>query len=73
LYQQCCKKNNISENHHAIPRNIWREIKAVKIKSKEKHQVKLDGILEKQPQEFTRNGVMEAIAKFVACDDQVWS
>jgi hypothetical protein len=47
-------------------------MKAAKTKSKEKHQVKLDGILEKWPQEFTCNGVMEAVTKFVACDDQVW-
>jgi hypothetical protein len=69
LYQQHCKENNIPKNHHAIPQDIWREMKAAKTKSEEKHQVKLNGMLEKQPQEFTCDGVMEAVAKFVACDD----
>jgi hypothetical protein len=72
LYQQRCKENNTPENHHAIPRDIWREMKAGKTKPKGKQQVKLDGMLEKQQQEFTRDGVTEAVAKFVACDDQVW-
>jgi hypothetical protein len=69
LYQQCCKEKNIPENHHAIPQDIWREMKAGKLKPK---QAKLDGILEKKQQEFTHDGVKEAVAMFVACDDQVW-
>jgi hypothetical protein len=72
LYQQRCKENNTPENHHTIPQDIWREMKAGKTKPKGKQQVKLDGMLEKQQQEFTCDGVMEAVAKFVACDDQVW-
>jgi hypothetical protein len=47
-------------------------MKAEKTKPKAKQQVKLDGMLEKQKQVFTRDGVTEAVAKFVACDDQVW-
>jgi hypothetical protein len=37
-------------------------------------QTKLDAILEKQagPKEFTREGALDVIAQFVACDDQVW-
>jgi hypothetical protein len=36
-------------------------------------QTKLDGVFEKQkmPSEFSREGVLEAVARFVACDDQV--
>ena len=45
-------------------------MKAGKTKPKQKQQVKLDRMLEKQQQEFTCNGVMEAVIKFVACDDQ---
>jgi hypothetical protein len=43
-------------------------------KLKGKKQVKIDEILEKStaPQEFTREGVLHAVAQFVACDDQVW-
>ena len=72
LYQQRCKEQNIPENHYAIPREIWRQMKAEKLKLKGKQQVKLDGMLEKKQQEFTREGVIEVVTKFVACDDQVW-
>jgi hypothetical protein len=43
-------------------------------KAKGKKQEKIDRMLEKQTglQEFTHDGVIEAVAKFVACDDQVW-
>jgi hypothetical protein len=66
LYQQCCKEKNIPENHHTILQDIWREMKAGKLKLK---QVKLDRMFEKKQQEFTCYGVKEAVAKFVACDD----
>jgi hypothetical protein len=44
-------------------------MKAGKLKPK---QAKLDRMLEKKQQEFTCDGVKEAVARFVACDDQVW-
>jgi hypothetical protein len=36
-------------------------------------QTKLDGMFEKvkAPRDFSREGVLEAVARFVACDDQV--
>ena len=38
-----------------------------------KKQVKIDNILVKSTAgEFTREGVLHAVAQFVACDDQVW-
>jgi hypothetical protein len=43
-------------------------------KSKGKKQTKIDNMLVKStaPSEFTREGVLCAVAQFVACDDQVW-
>ena len=45
----------------------------VKLNSKGSAQTKLDGIFEKEKtlREFSREGVLEAVAHFVACDDQV--
>ena len=42
-------------------------------KLKGKKQTKIDNMLEKSraPHEFTREGVLHAVAQFVACDDQV--
>lgn len=40
-----------------------------------KTQAKIDGMLEIEPKpsskQFTRDGVLEVIAQFVVCDDQV--
>lgn len=55
-----------------MPRAMWREMQAEKLKGKK--QVKIDEILERstRPKEFNREGVLQAVAQFVACDDQVW-
>lgn len=70
-YKERCKEDDIPENHHAIPREILKENEEAK--SKGKQQVKIDKILDKAtvPREFTREGVLHAVAQFVACDDQV--
>ena len=49
---------------------ILREREAVK---KPKKQTNLDGIVikEKRPADFTQDRILEAVAKFIACDDQV--
>jgi hypothetical protein len=38
-----------------------------------KKQTKLDDMVikEKRPAEFSREGILEAVAKLIACDDQV--
>jgi hypothetical protein len=38
-----------------------------------KKQTKLDNMVikEKRPAEFSREGILEAVAKLIACDDQV--
>jgi hypothetical protein len=70
-YQTRCKEGGIPENHHAIPREILKKIEEEKLNGKK--QVKIDNMLEKStaPQVFTREGVLHAVAQFVACDDQV--
>ena len=70
VYQQRCREQGIAESHRAVPPHILKEREAVK---KPKKQVKLDGMFEnlKKPAEFSREGIIEAVAKFVACDDQV--
>jgi hypothetical protein len=72
LYKERCAELNLKENHHAIPRDIVRA-KAEERKQRKDGQQKLDGIVQKasQPAEFSREGILEAVAKFVVCDDQV--
>jgi hypothetical protein len=45
-YKTRCKEGNVPENHHAIPRHIYREMKGDK-KAKGGVQTTLDGMLEK--------------------------
>ena len=71
IYKERCKTANIPENHHAIPRHIYRQMKVSK--KGEAVQSTLDGVLEKPKyaKPYTRKGVAHAVAQFVACDDQV--
>lgn len=70
-YKERCKEKDIPENHHAIPREILKKMEEEK--STGKKQGKIDNIFDKStaPQEFTREGVLHAVAQFVVCDDQV--
>jgi hypothetical protein len=55
-------------NHHAIPPRLAKDLeKAEKAKS----QTTLDDIVAKHSDTFTRDGILHAVAQFVACDDQV--
>jgi hypothetical protein len=71
-YQVRCKDGNVPVNHHAIPRNIFRQMKEDK-KRKGGTQATLDGMLEKtaEVKTYSREGATHAIVQFVACDDQV--
>ena len=73
LYKQQCKDGNIPENHHVLPWPLWKELQEAKKNLKAAQQGKLDGAFKpiKGPAEFTREGVLHAVARFVACDDQV--
>ena len=73
LYKERCKDGDIRKNHHALPRQLWKQLEEEKRNLKAKRQGKLDGMLEKvdHPFKYTREGVLDTVAKFVACDDQV--
>jgi hypothetical protein len=73
LYNQRCKEQNIPENFRAIPTAILKEMKEADKKDKSKKQTTLDAMMGdgKQPTAFTPEGLLEMVAKFVACDDQV--
>jgi hypothetical protein len=61
LYKERCKEGNILENHHAIPRLLWKKMQEKKAKGKQ--QMMLDGVLEKRaPQEFSHDGILHAIS-----------
>jgi hypothetical protein len=71
VYKQRCETGNIPMNQRAIPGPIWKEMAALK---SQKRQTSLDEHINKsvvQPSEFNRAAVLDAVAKFVACDDQV--
>jgi hypothetical protein len=70
IYQQRCSEQGLAENHRAVPPHILKEREAAK---QPKKQMKLDGIVvkEKRPTDFSREGILEAVAKLIACDDQV--
>ena len=59
-------------NHHAIPREIWKQMEEVKKNAKAMKQSTLDGKFDdKGKQAFMRDGVLHAVAQLIACDDQV--
>lgn len=60
-------------NDWAMPRDLWRTIQDGKTGGKaSERQTQLDACFEKVsgPREFTREGVLDAIAKHIVCDDQ---
>jgi hypothetical protein len=67
-YQERCNEKDIPINHHAIPRNIWKEMQEEKAGKK---QGKLEFPKVTGPTEFTRDQVLHTVAQFIACDDQV--
>jgi hypothetical protein len=73
LYKQCCEDRNILENHHALPQALWKEVQEAKTNPKAMQQGKLDKAFKpaKCPLEFTQEGVLHAVARLVACDNQV--
>jgi hypothetical protein len=71
IYQQRCSEQSLTENHRAIPPYILREREEAK--KPKKKQTNLDAIVvkEKRATDFSREGILEAVAKLIACDDQV--
>jgi hypothetical protein len=72
IYKERCKDQDIRESHHAIPRDLYRQMKLEK-KATHGVQQTLDGVLGKASdvKTYTRDGVTHAVAQLVACDDQV--
>ena len=69
IYQQRCTEQGLQENYRAVPPYILKEREEAK---KPRKQLKLDGVFKgKWPTEFSQEGILESVAKFVACDDQV--
>ena len=72
-YQQRCADGNITENEHAIPRDVLAakkgQVKLVQCDT----QTSLDGTFMKVAvlRVFSREDVLKSIAEFVVCDDQV--
>ena len=74
IYQQRCQEQDLTENYRAVPPQILKEREAAKEAAKKpKMQTNLDGIVikVKRPVEFSREGILEAVAKLITCDDQV--
>ena len=73
LYKKRCEDEKIPLNHRAIPPQVLKEMETSRTAGKK--QSTLDGIVTTVAplKEFSRDGLLEAVAKFVACDDQVSS
>jgi hypothetical protein len=77
LYNQKCEEINVPVHHWAIPRDIWRVMEEEKDAEKRGHltekqkQQKLRFETVTGPCEFTRAGVLHAITKLIATNNEV--
>jgi hypothetical protein len=77
LYVQKCEKENVPVHHWAIPREIWRVMEEEKEANKrgqltqKQQQQQLSYQTVTGPREFTRVGVLHAVTKLIATDNQV--
>ncbi|KAF8173117.1 hypothetical protein BJ912DRAFT_859601 [Pholiota molesta] len=77
LYKEKCDKAGIPINHWAIPREIWkvmeeeREAEKRGVLTKKQQQQQLTFKKVTGPREFTRAGVLHAVASFIATNNQV--
>ncbi|KAG6904054.1 hypothetical protein DXG01_012929, partial [Tephrocybe rancida] len=65
-----CQEHNLTENHWAIPRDIWNEMEATKSGKKSTAQQNIEFEKLEGPREFTREGVLESVSKLITVDDQ---
>ncbi|KIJ93263.1 hypothetical protein K443DRAFT_112306 [Laccaria amethystina LaAM-08-1] len=76
VYNEKCKSADIPVNHWAIPRPIWRvmeEEKDVATRgrmTKKQGQQLLDFKTAVGPREFTRSGILQAVATLIATNNQ---
>jgi len=77
LYKANCEEADIPINHWAIPRDIWKVMEEEKEAEKQgrltqkQQQQKLDFKSVTGPREFTRAGILQAVAKLIATNNQV--
>jgi hypothetical protein len=77
IYKERCEKADIPINHWAIPRPIWKsmkeekdQVKGGRMSNKQKQQ-ELDFKTITGPREFTRAGILDAVAKLIVTNNQV--
>jgi len=77
IYKEKCEKEDIPINHWAIPQEIWKAMEENKVldergrQTKKKQQQTLDFKIVTGPREFTRSGVLQAVAALIATNNQV--
>jgi hypothetical protein len=77
MYKERCEKGGIAMSHHAIPRHVLRmiedenEAKKNGRKSEKKTQQHLKFGIVTGPREFTRAGILNAVTKLIATNNQV--
>jgi len=73
LYKDLCKQANITEQHWAIPRLIWREMEAARRGKKPGPKQRTLEFIAKDdaPLTFTHENLLHVVTQFVAVDDQV--
>jgi hypothetical protein len=77
LYVEKCEKANAPIHHWAIPRDIWRAMEEDKEAEKQgrltkkQQQQQLSFQTVTGPREFTRAGVLHAVTKLIATNNQV--
>jgi len=72
-YSKKCKEAGLPEHHWAIPREIWNEMELKKAGKSTGRQQRIDGLFGEvvAPKEFSWEGILDVVTKFVACKDQV--
>jgi hypothetical protein len=75
IYKECCETAQIKLHHHTLPQKLFRAMKQEELKGKRgvQRQSTLDTVVvkEKKAEDFSHSGILQEIAKFIACDDQV--
>jgi hypothetical protein len=77
LYKSRCEKADIPINHWAIPHDVWKVMEEEKVAKKQgRHTKKQQQQLISfetitGPREFTRGGVLNAVTKLIATNNEV--
>lgn len=77
LYKSRCEKADIPINHWAIPRDVWKVMEEEKVaekqgrRTKKQQQQLISFETITGPREFTRGGVLNAVTKLIATNNEV--